>query len=190
MAEGRRKHWGWGFEHEQPPPDEVRATAAFLAAHLGFGSTEPEHPCRSRRSRCPRPASRRRLARRDLLHRRLRARAFHAYGSSYRDVVRAFRGRFDHPPDVVAQPADEAEVEASLEWALAAKAAVIPFGGGTSVVGGVERRSIDERFDGVVTIDVGRLTACSRSIAVSLCGADPGRRQRSAARGAARASTG
>ena len=44
MAEGRRKHWGWGYEHEQPPPDEVRATAAFVASHLGFGSTEPEAP--------------------------------------------------------------------------------------------------------------------------------------------------
>jgi hypothetical protein len=31
-------------------------------------------------------------------------RAAHAYGRSYRDVVRAFRGRFDNPPDVVAAP--------------------------------------------------------------------------------------
>ena len=35
-------------------------------------------------------------------------------------------------------PRDEDEVEAALEWALSAGAAVIPFGGGTSVVGGVE----------------------------------------------------
>ena len=81
-------------------------------------------------------------------------RAFHAYGSSYRDVVRAFRGQFDHPPDVVAHPADEGEVEAVLEWALGANAAVIPFGGGTSVVGGVEPAVDPERFDGVVTIDL------------------------------------
>ena len=37
-------------------------------------------------------------------------RALHAYGRSYRDIVRAFRGRFDHPPDVVARPRDEDEV--------------------------------------------------------------------------------
>ena len=36
-------------------------------------------------------------------------RARHAYGRAYRDVVRAFRGRFDHAPDVVARPRDEAE---------------------------------------------------------------------------------
>ena len=44
-------------------------------------------------------------------------RALHAYGRSYRDIVRAFRGRFDHPPDVVAHPRDEAEVQAVLDWA-------------------------------------------------------------------------
>ena len=49
-----------------------------------------------------------------------------------------FRGRFDNPPDVVARPADEADVERVLAWCEEAGAAAIPFGGGTSVVGGVE----------------------------------------------------
>ena len=80
-------------------------------------------------------------------------RAIHAYGRSYRDVVRAFRGRFDHLPDVVAHPRDEAEVQAVLDWALSAGAAVIPFGGGTSVVGGVEPAGCS-KFAGVVTIDM------------------------------------
>ena len=44
MAERRRKHWGWGYEDEQPGPDELRATAAGLADHLGFGEREPEPP--------------------------------------------------------------------------------------------------------------------------------------------------
>ena len=54
---------------------------------------------------------------------------------------------------MVARPRDEAEVEAVLDWALSAGAAVIPFGGGTSVVGGVEPR-VGERYAGVVTIDL------------------------------------
>jgi alkyldihydroxyacetonephosphate synthase len=153
----RRKHWGWGFEDEQPSPEEVRGAAAFLATHLGFGSTEPEQPVGLSEldlepPRLTAPAHLRGICSSDD-----HARAFHAYGSSYRDVVRAFRGRFDHPPDVVAHPADEAGVEAVLEWALGANAAVIPFGGGTSVVGGVEPALDPGRFDGVVTIDLGRL---------------------------------
>jgi alkyldihydroxyacetonephosphate synthase len=43
-VESRRKHWGWGYEHEQPSAQELRSTAAFIAGHLGFGSTEPESP--------------------------------------------------------------------------------------------------------------------------------------------------
>jgi alkyldihydroxyacetonephosphate synthase len=153
----RRKHWGWGFEHEQPPPDEVRATAGFVASHLGFGSTEPEQPVPLEAVTLPAPRLTAPARLREICAADDHARAFHAYGSSYRDVVRAFRGRFDHPPDVVARPADEAEVEAVLEWALSANAAVIPFGGGTSVVGGVEAVIDPARFDGVVTIDLGRL---------------------------------
>jgi alkyldihydroxyacetonephosphate synthase len=154
MAEHRRKHWGWGYEHEQPPAHEVGAAAAFLSGHLGFGAAEPEQPVPL--SQVTLPPSR--LQPPPALHSICRAdayeRAFHAYGSSYRDVVRAFRGRFDHPPDVVAHPVDEAGVEAVLEWAGAANAAVIPFGGGTSVVGGVEPAIDPGRFDGVVTLDL------------------------------------
>ncbi len=168
MAAGRRKHWGWGFEHEQPPHDEVRGTAAFLASHLGFGSTEPEAPVPLSELTLPPPrlAAPARLA--GICATDDRERAFHAYGSSYRDVVRAFRGRFDHPPDVVAHPADEGEIEAVLEWALSANAAIIPFGGGTSVVGGVEPAVDPQRFDGVVTIDLGRLDRVLEVDALSL----------------------
>src|SRR5437588_6030133 len=80
-------------------------------------------------------------------------RALHSYGRSYSDIVRAFRGRFDHPPDVVARPRDEQDVQAILEWAGEAQAALIPFGGGTSVVGGVEG-AVSDRYAGVVTVDL------------------------------------
>jgi alkyldihydroxyacetonephosphate synthase len=80
-------------------------------------------------------------------------RALHSYGRSYRDIVRAFRGRFDHPPDVVAHARDEQDVRAVLDWAAEAGAAVIPFGGGTSVVGGVEG-AVADRYAGVVSLDL------------------------------------
>ena len=67
-------------------------------------------------------------------------RVSHALGKAYRDVVRGFRGEFENPPDLVAFPRDESEIEVVLSWCEAEGAAVIPFGGGTSVVGGVEAR--------------------------------------------------
>src|SRR5215475_3532197 len=51
-----------------------------------------------------------------------------------------FCGEVEKPADLVAFPRDESEIEAVLNWAEAEGAAVIPFGGGTSVVGGVEAR--------------------------------------------------
>src|SRR5579859_5014260 len=149
----RLKHWGWGYEDEQPTPDELLAAATFLVDRLGFGSPEPEEPVQLeavglRRPRLDPPPALRPICATDTY-----ARALHAYGRSYSDIVKAFRGRFDHPPDVVARPRTEREVEAVLEWAIGAGAAVIPFGGGTSVVGGVEP-DVPDRYNGTVTIDL------------------------------------
>ena len=83
-------------------------------------------------------------------------RVAHAYGKSYRDVVRALAGRIDHPPDLVARPTDESEVTAVLDWCASVGAAAVPYGGGSSVVGGVEA-DVGEGYVGAVTVDVSAL---------------------------------
>ena len=150
-VERRLKHWGWGYEDEQPSHEELRAAAAFLVDRLGFGSREPEQATPLPELRPPRLRPPNSLE--AICHTDDYQRALHSYGRSYRDLVRAFRGRFDHPTDVVARPRDEQEVQAVLDWALSAGAAVVPFGGGTSVVGGVEA-AVGERHDATVTIDL------------------------------------
>ena len=82
------------------------------------------------------------------------ARVSRALGKAYRDVVRGFRGEFANPPDLVALPRSESEIETVLSWSEAEGAAVVPFGGGTSVVGGVEARVGDRP---VVCLDLRRL---------------------------------
>ncbi|GAA3226235.1 FAD-binding oxidoreductase [Dactylosporangium siamense] len=67
-------------------------------------------------------------------------RAAHTYGKAFRDVVRALHGRLENPPDLVCHPRTAHDVVATLDWAEAVGAAVVPYGGGTSVVGGVEYR--------------------------------------------------
>ncbi|MHB1571366.1 MAG: FAD-binding oxidoreductase, partial [Solirubrobacteraceae bacterium] len=156
MTPARRKHWGWGREDEQLEGEPLRAAAAVVSQRLGFGAAEPMAPCSLDDVWMPAP----RLQPPDTLTPICRtdahARARHAYGSSYRDVIRGFQGRFDHPPDVVALPGNEGELERTLDWALSAGAAVIPYGGGTSVVGGVEP-DVGDRFTGAVTIDLQRM---------------------------------
>jgi alkyldihydroxyacetonephosphate synthase len=162
LAERRLKHWGWGYEDEQPSDRELGEAAAYLVDRLGFGSRQPERPVPLSAVSLPKP----RLRPPDSLPCSTDAyqRALHAYGRSYRDVVRAFRGRFDHVPDVVAHPSSEAEVQAVLDWALSQNAAVIPFGGGTSVVGGVEPVGCER----VVTIDLKALDRVREVDQVSL----------------------
>jgi alkyldihydroxyacetonephosphate synthase len=152
-VERRRKHWGWGYEDEQPSEAELRSAAGFLRERLGFGSAEPELPVPLDEVSLPRPRLQPPGSLEAICSTDTHERASHAYGRSYRDVVRAFRGRFERAPDVVARPTDERQVEAVLEWAESAGAAVIPFGGGTSVVAGVEP-DVPARYAGVVTLDL------------------------------------
>jgi alkyldihydroxyacetonephosphate synthase len=127
-AAGIRARFGFGGEVEQPLPlGQVELRKARLKAPERFG---------------------------DLFSDRRYERISHALGKSYRDVVRGFRGEFENPPDLVACPRDESEIETVLSWAEAEGAAVIPFGGGTSVVGGIEPRLGKQR---VVTMDLRRL---------------------------------
>jgi alkyldihydroxyacetonephosphate synthase len=87
-------------------------------------------------------------------------RARHGTGRAYRDLVRGLRGQVDSPPDLVLRPRSEADVVDVLDWATTQGVPVVPFGGGTSVVGGVEPRGLD----GAVSLDLGHLSGCSRSM--------------------------
>ena len=154
----RRKHWGWGYEDEWEPSAEA---AAGLAEHLGFGSAELEAPAPVELPP-PRVAAPAGLPVTADEH----ARALHAHGSSYSDVVHAFRGEFPWAPDLVAFPRDEAGLARVLEYCDGARLAVTPFGGGTSVVGGVDPRP-GAGHEGAVSVDLGGLDRVLEVDAVS-----------------------
>ena len=152
-AERRLKHWGWGYEDQAPSATQMREAAEGIRARFGFGGEVhkpvPLEEVDLRKARLKAPD---RFG--DLFSDARYERVSRALGKSYRDVVRGFRGDFANPPDLVAVPRDESEIETVLSWVEAEGAAVIPFGGGTSVVGGVEARLGDRP---VVTMDLRRL---------------------------------
>jgi alkyldihydroxyacetonephosphate synthase len=150
------KFWGWGYEHQQPGHEEVVATAAAAREHLGFEPAEVERPAGLEDVDLPPPRLSPPESLAPICSSEPYDRVTHAYGKGYRDIVRAFRGRIDHPPDVVARPREEADVERLLDWCASAGAAAIPFGGGTSVVGGVEPR-LGAGYAGAVSIDMREL---------------------------------
>jgi alkyldihydroxyacetonephosphate synthase len=151
MARARNR-WGWGFQDAAIGAAEAHAAAPGVVEALGFGSTEVEEPASELALPPPRVAAPRALAR--ICSAEDRDRACHSLGKSYVDTVRGFRGQYEHVVDVVARPRHEGDVEAVLEWAAGANVAVLPYGGGTSVVGGVEPR-IPGSFDGAVSLDLG-----------------------------------
>ena len=82
--------------------------------------------------------------------RRLRTR-----GKSTPDLLRQRTGDLSDAPDAVVRPGSHEDVAAVLAWAVRHRVAVVPFGGGTSVTGGLAARR--DGFAGLVSLDLIRM---------------------------------
>ncbi|HYM32638.1 MAG TPA: FAD-binding oxidoreductase [Candidatus Cybelea sp.] len=153
MAARKFKFWGWGYADELVD-DPTRALLAsrfakqFGASELPATSVPKVQDFDLRKPRIAPPAPLAAICSSDP-----EERLIHAYGKSFPDSARMFARQCPHPPDVVARPRNEADVIAVLDWADRADAAVIPFGGGSSVVGGVEP-NIGGRYKGAITLNL------------------------------------
>ncbi|MDX1560539.1 MAG: FAD-binding protein [Marinobacter sp.] len=87
-----------------------------------------------------------------------RDRASHTYGKSFRDIVRGLDGDYRCAPDLIARPSTEQELLDVLDYASRSGAAVIPYGGGSSVVGGTEAR-YEGDWAGPITVDMERFNS-------------------------------
>jgi alkyldihydroxyacetonephosphate synthase len=88
----------------------------------------------------------------DRVHDDAYERAFHARGRSYHDLLRLRAGDFSAIPDAVVYPRATEEVLRLLKLAEARGFAIVPYGGGTSVVGGVTAEK--GAHAAVVTLDL------------------------------------
>jgi alkyldihydroxyacetonephosphate synthase len=134
-----RSFWGWGYADRFPDTEARRGMAEHARGILGVGPLEVQEPptldsIRMPPSRIEPPPGLSAFVTSDR-----KERALHTYGRAYRDLLRAFRGDFTPAPDLVAHVRTEEDILAIFEWAKTEGITVIPFGGGTSVVGGVER---------------------------------------------------
>ncbi|WP_181774902.1 FAD-binding oxidoreductase [Amycolatopsis pittospori] len=150
MSTEERSWWGWGTTAGALSAEEsdalVARTVAVLPGHdfTDHGPPEPSDlavpPSRIRP-----PSALAALCGDDPVDR-----LSHGRGKAFRDVVRNLLGQVDHLPDLVARPRSEQDVVDLLDWCSDAAIALIPYGGGSSVVGGVE-----PRFDGpAVSMDL------------------------------------
>ena len=79
-------------------------------------------------------------------------RVFHARGKSYHDLLHLRAGRLETAPDVVVYPTSGEECLALVRFAAAESVALIPYGGGSSVVGGVTAEA-GAGQQGAMTVD-------------------------------------
>jgi len=151
-----RSFWGWGNEGAGPTPEHQQRLGQLVAARFAITPPTAAVPPRLADlalppSRLVAPATLAALCRGDAA-----TRAGHTFGKSFRDIVRGLAGNFANPPDLVAFPGGEGDVAALVDWCASAGVAAIPYGGGSSVVGGVEGPA-REVWPGWVSIDLTRL---------------------------------
>lgn len=156
--------WGWGYANKLPSDDARKMLGDAVCAMLGFDAVELRPVPKISELELPAPRCAIPQAIAAFTTQDVYARATHTYGKSYPDLMRGFTRDFSSPPDLVARPRNEREIEAVLETAAAAQLSVIPFGGGTSVTGGVSAQLEGSRR-GVVSLD---LRALDRVLEVDL----------------------
>jgi alkyldihydroxyacetonephosphate synthase len=152
----KRSFWGWGNEGEGLDAEERRRLELMIGMRLGGASFQPLAPPRIDDIELPRPRFTPSGPLAPLFTQEPEERAGHTYGKAYRDVIRGLSRDFSAAPDAVALPSSEAEVEQVLAHCDEHGLAVIPFGGGSSAVGGVEAR-LGGRFRGAISLDLRRL---------------------------------
>ncbi len=123
-----------GLESEEPSEQSRAELAAGLSQRFGVTLQPPRIPSvaelQLRPPRLSPPDTLAGFCRTDTWER-----AYHSYG--YDRTDHAVFGHYPNPPDVVAHPRSEAELAAVLDWCSDRGCCVIPYGGGSSVVGGV-----------------------------------------------------
>jgi alkyldihydroxyacetonephosphate synthase len=163
VAEGddppKMRWWGWGDPAH--PAGLSPHTLSFLAEAVGIAD-RPRPPVALEHVRLEPPVlgagaleALRALAPRDGVRDDHAARVEHAAGRGYPDLVRLRAGEPEGAPDAVVYPDGHDQVRELLDLCAGLQVAVVPFGGGTSVVGGVSPLRGEQQ--GVIALDMSRM---------------------------------
>ncbi len=153
--------WGWG---DPAHPDALPAHALeFLREHIGLAA-QPRVPVALEEVKLEASALSQTLLAElaqivgsEALAIDHEQRVLHAAGKGYPDLVRMRAGEPEGAPDAIVYPASHEQVRALLEVCARRSLAVVPFGGGTSVVGGVA--PLRGEHGAVIALDMGRMGA-------------------------------
>ncbi len=163
MAAGEMRYWGWGEDERAPSEnahliewlgERLGGIGPYVAPAAPSDFSEPKVHLSGKRLRQLSA-----IVGRDGLSTGFADRLRHAAGKGYPDLVRMRAGGKVPMPDAVLYPDSAAQVAELLRYCSAREIAVVPFGGGTSVVGGIEPLKGSNKA--VIPLDTGRLRSVS-----------------------------
>ena len=151
-----RKFWGWGYADELLTDEEDKNIEQRILNNFSLSEVETipipkAKDIELQKSKISSPSSLKNLLSSDHLER-----LNHSYGKSFPDLARAMLGLFPNPPDLIAFPNNQDDIVSILDWADQNNIAVIPYGGGSSVCGGVET-DVGDTYSGVISLDLRNL---------------------------------
>ena len=152
----KRKFWGWGFADQILSKEEEAGVENRIAQNFGLSEIDTLPVPVAEEIDLNKPKVQIPDTLKDILSDDHLERLNHAYGKSFPDVARAMLGQFPNPPDLIAFPKNQEDVVNTLDWADKNNIAVIPYGGGSSVCGGVET-DVDDSYSGVISLDLRNL---------------------------------
>jgi len=163
MSEKIRSYWGWGWE-QALPDDNARDVLAALISISFKDLTLTHKPYPNIESVMLVPARIQVPAElEEITSSSTYDRASHTYGKSYFDIFRGFQGDFTNAPDLVVFPNNSDDIKAVYQWAQDKNVALVPYGGGTSVVQGTEcdrgcdREADSSGYAGWVSLDMKKM---------------------------------
>ncbi|MDG1229912.1 MAG: FAD-binding oxidoreductase [SAR86 cluster bacterium] len=151
-----RKFWGWGYEDELLSEEEENNIDKRIAETFQLDSVERIDIPKAEQIELPKSRINPPKSLGSIFSQNQLERLNHSYGKSFPDSARSILGLFPSPPDLIAYPNSEQEITEILDWASSNDIAVIPYGGGSSVCGGVET-DVGGDYAGVISLDMKNL---------------------------------
>ncbi len=156
------KWWGWGDENRSFPMDEKPTLWPWIQKTLGITqarlsppvSFEDVHVAPAITNQKFIEAIAQFLKTEQLLSDK-KERLLHSYGKSFPDLFNVRRGIVKNAPDLVCLPESHEQVEKIIKLAHECNVCVIPFGGGTNIVGGINPLDASKRM--IVSLDMRRM---------------------------------
>lgn len=156
------KWWGWGDENRSFPMEEKPALWPWIKKTLGIVNPRLSPPVSFDELTLPPPLKNQKFIdgisaflKADQMLSDKKERLLHSYGKSFPDLFNVRRGIIKNAPDLVCLPDSHEEVEKIIALAHACNVCVIPFGGGTNIVGGINPLDASKRM--IVSLDMRKM---------------------------------